>query len=466
MANDNPDVDRRPLRTLSGPERQLLHGALLGAFPDAAAVERMLSFRLNVQMDHIVPANATLASAMFEVIQWAEGRGQLPELMTAAVAEVPGNSRLEAVVRQLREEPGRTADARSMSPPPTPASPASPLALPRGRVMQLGLAAGAVLVGLAALWILFPVTINGYILYKNSDKTVKGAVVSVPATGVSSTTDDTGFFTLQGPRATRHLYVHVDGNQYEVVLGQRVGHRYAVVQPFADPTKQLTADQIAAVEKLVAAQPGRFRIEAGAARRDKLWPIGSTLRIAFLDGTAELKSLVKAAATEWTRHANIHFDFDASSENADVRVSFKDEMSFAYVGTDALAVPKGEATIVLGTIAEEAGPERQSTILHEFGHVLGLVHEYATPAGEERIDFDVVYAKAAKEMGWDRQTVDHNFRADANTSDAYLEKPFDPDSVMMSRLPSDWFSPPLQIGARTGLSAGDRAFIGKLYPPQ
>ena len=410
MANDNPD-DQRPRRALSGPERQLLHGALLGAFPDAAAVERMLSFRLNLQMDHIVPANATLSSAMFEVIQWAEGRGQLPDLMKAAVAEVPGNTRLEAVVRQLLEAPDRFTEGPSLAAAPTPAAPPSlPLAVPRGRGVW-GLAAGTVLAGLAALWFLFPVTINGYILYKNSDKTVKGAVVSVPATGVSSTTDDFGFFTLKGPRATRHLYVHVDGNQYEVVLADRVGHRYAVIQPFADPTRQLTADQIAAVEKLVSSQPGRFRLEDGSARRDKLWPVGATLRIAFLDGTAELKSLVKTAAAEWTRHANVHFDFEASRENADVRVSFKDEMSFAYVGTDALAVPKDEATIVLGTIAQEAGAERDSTILHEFGHVLGLVHEYATPAGEERIDFEVVYAKAAKEMGWDRQTVDHNFRA-------------------------------------------------------
>lgn len=466
MANDDHDLAGRQPRALSGPERQLLHGALLDAFSDAAAVERMLSFRLDVRMDHIVPANATLSSAMFEVIQWAEDRGQLPELMTAAVAEVPGNGALEAVVRKLLEQPQPAEAARPVptytsTVPPSPALPS-----PRGRAVRWGLALLAALSGLVALWTLFPVAINGYILYKNSDKTVQGAVVSVPATGSSSTTDELGFFTLRGPRTTRHLYVHVDGNQYEVVLGDRAGHRYAVVQPFADPTRQLSAEQVAAVERLVAAQPGRFRLEDGVARRDKLWPLGTTLRIAFLDGTAELKSAVKTAAAEWTRHANVHFDFDAAKENADVRVSFKDEMSFAYVGTDALAVPKDEATIVLGTIAQEAATERQSTILHEFGHVLGLVHEYATPAGEERINFAVVYTKAETEMGWDRQTVDHNFRSDANTSDAYLEKAFDPDSVMMSRLPSDWFSPPLQVGARKGLSAGDRAFIGKLYPLQ
>ena len=98
MRNDDQDVERRPQRALNGAERQLLHGALLGALRDAATVERVLSFSLDVQMDHIVPAGATLSGAVFEVIQWAEGQGRLRELMKAAVAEVPGNAALESVV--------------------------------------------------------------------------------------------------------------------------------------------------------------------------------------------------------------------------------------------------------------------------------------------------------------------------------------------------------------------------------
>ena len=373
MANDDQNGDRPPQRALSGAERQLLHGALLGAFSDAAAFERMLSFRLNVQMDHIVPTNATLSSAVFEVIQWSEDRGRLEELMQAAAAEVPGNTALQTAVRKLLEEPEPTASAHTALPHAAAETQVSSIASPRGRAVQWGLGLAAVAAALVAAWILSPVTINGYILYKNSDKTVKGAVVSVPATGTTSTTDDFGFFTLRGPRATRHLYVHVDGNQYQAVLGERVGHRYAIVQPFAAPTRQLSAEQVAAVEKLVTAQPDRFRGGAGAARRDKLWPVGATLRLAFLDGGSEMKALVKSAIAEWIKNANLHVDFEAAKDNADIRVSFKDETSFAYVGTDALAVPKNEATLVYGTLAEEAAAERQNTILHEFGHVLGLV---------------------------------------------------------------------------------------------
>src|SRR6187402_1416766 len=138
MANDDKNGDRPPQRALSGAERQLLHGALLGAFSDAAAFERMLSFRLNVQMDHIVPTNATLSSAVFEVIQWWEDRGRLEELMKAAAAEVPGNTALQAAVRRLLEEPEPAASDNASSPRAAAEPRSSSIAWSRGRSVQWG----------------------------------------------------------------------------------------------------------------------------------------------------------------------------------------------------------------------------------------------------------------------------------------------------------------------------------------
>jgi len=469
MTHDGRDALDLPRRTMTGPLRRELHEALLSAFPTLGAFERMLNFALNVQLEQIARTDSNASDTMFDVIRWAEANGRVEQLIEAAVAEVPGNSALESLVLAWRTEPGPEPEPPAPpgpTPLPGPAPPpgrTEPPAVPRWRWVAAALL--LLLIGAVAFWILFPVKMNGYILYRNSDKTVKGAVVKVPATGSASTTDEFGFFMLQGPRATRQLYVHVDGNQYEVALVERVGHRYAIVPPVADPPKTLSAQQTATVEKLVKTEPGRFRVTDGAGRRGTLWPVGATIRVAFLDGSAEVKALVKSVVPEWSKDGNVRFDFDAKVEDADVRVSFKDPaMSYSFVGTDALAVPRREPTIMLGTIAQEGAPERESTILHEFGHVLGLVHEYATPAGEKRLNFPVVYDKAAKDMGWTRAQVDFNFRLSKKTPDAYQNKAFDPDSVMMARLPSDWFDPPLQIGARTGLSAGDRAFIARLYP--
>jgi hypothetical protein len=468
MTRDDRDALEPPRRTMTGALRREFHQALLSAFPNVGDFERMLNFGLSVPLEPIAPVRGSFADVVFEVIEWAEANGRVEELIAAAIAEVPGNTALESFVLKWRALPAPDPQPPPAPPPPEPGPSPTPQPPPPWPISRwIAGASALVLIGAAAFWIFLPVKMNGYILYKNSDKTVKGAVVKVPTTGSASMTDDFGFFTLQGPRATQRLYVHVDGNQYEFALVARVGHRYPIVPPVPDAPKALTAAQSTTVEQLVKAQPGRFRLERGAGRHGTLWPIGATIRVAFLDGSAEVRTLVRSIAAEWTKHGNVSFDFEAKPDDSDVRLSFKDPaMSYSYIGTDALAVPKDEPTIVLGAIARDNAPDRESTILHEFGHVLGLVHEYATPAGEKRINFAVVYPKAAKDMGWTKAAVDHNFRQSSKTPDAYDNKPFDPDSVMMARLPSDWFNPPLQIGARTGLSAGDRALIARLYPFQ
>ena len=54
----------------------------------------------------------------------------------------------------------------------------------------------------------------------------------------------------------------------------------------------------------------------------------------------------------------------------------------AYEGVKCLEVSKTEPTMNCGWLrADSPTEEIESTMLHEFGHVLGLVHEHANPAG-------------------------------------------------------------------------------------
>ena len=46
--------------------------------------------------------------------------------------------------------------------------------------------------------------------------------------------------------------------------------------------------------------------------------------------------------------------------------------SWSYLGTDATRVPKESFTMNLGFVD-------RSTVLHEFGHSLGLIHEHQSP---------------------------------------------------------------------------------------
>lgn len=46
--------------------------------------------------------------------------------------------------------------------------------------------------------------------------------------------------------------------------------------------------------------------------------------------------------------------------------------SWSYIGTDALHLPKESASMNLGFVDA-------ATVMHEFGHALGLIHEHQSP---------------------------------------------------------------------------------------
>lgn len=405
------------------------------------------------------PATITFDGAARDIwasiLEEAHKHGCVEALVDAARSEYQtyeGWLKVDALKRADQPHTGAAAAGEAPSQPPPV------IRSGKRKGWWIALAGSALLVLLTAVLVLifWPVTINGYILYTNSDKTVAGVGVSLPEAGVASRTNELGFFSVRGPRNSGHIFIHVDGRIIDTPIVNRLGHQYRVVPPIVDPPRLPTANETAKVEALAKNRPSLFRGERADGRPEKLWPIGTTIPVAFLDGNPELKAIVETVATQWTKFANVKFDFDASLDGSDVRVSFKDKFSYSYVGTDARGIAKNSPTIMLAITPTSS--DRESVVLHEFGHVLGLIHEYATPAGRARLDWSTIDKTGAKGM------IDVNLRVQDDLPSAYETKPFDPDSIMMTHLPSNWFSPPLQVGARTGLSQGDRTFIAMLYP--
>ena len=134
--------------------------------------------------------------------------------------------------------------------------------------------------------------------------------------------------------------------------------------------------------------------------RSKLWRVGSVVRIRFLEGDRKAHEMVKAAAAEWAKHANLRFEFVPDGK-AEVRVKFDaSNGSWAYLGTDALVVPDDEATMNLGYLDRR-------TVLHEVGHVLGLIEEHQNPKADiawdrERITRDL----SGPPNFWDLETIE------------------------------------------------------------
>jgi hypothetical protein len=187
----------------------------------------------------------------------------------------------------------------------------------------------------------------------------------------------------------------------------------------------------------------------------KLWRNGSTLRMRFIGGTSAQRALASAATQEWSRYANLKFVL-VESGDAELRITFKaDNGSWAYAGTDALGVAMSEPTMNLGI------PEL-GAVLHEFGHVLGLIHEAQNPNAHLPWNREAVYREMTGPPNyWPREQVDLSILRPEKIS-GY--RAFDPDSIMMSAFAGKLFTDGVARGGKQVLSPSDKEFAAKLYP--
>lgn len=138
---------------------------------------------------------------------------------------------------------------------------------------------------------------------------------------------------------------------------------------------------------------------------------GRTLTVRFLEGNADLQEKVKEKALDWTRYANIKFEFVNGKEDADIQIAFQEGAgSWSYIGIDANTIDPGEPTMNFGWLdANTPDKEYTRVVKHEFGHALGLIHEHQNPAGGIKWDKNAVYqALGGPPNNWDKQTIDHN----------------------------------------------------------
>jgi hypothetical protein len=196
----------------------------------------------------------------------------------------------------------------------------------------------------------------------------------------------------------------------------------------------------------------------------KRWPT-SKLRISFLEGTSEQKDLVKQYANEWTKVANLKFLFDDSDPH--IRITFNENLgSWSYLGVDALSREAQDPTMNLGWILPQVSElEKKNTIIHEFGHAIGLLHEHQHPQGGIQWNKTRVYADMAQPPNeWSPEQVDHNlFRRYDEDITAFSK--FDPKSVMIYPIPKEWTTDGKGYGFDVdGISQSDEHLIKNMYP--
>jgi hypothetical protein len=195
----------------------------------------------------------------------------------------------------------------------------------------------------------------------------------------------------------------------------------------------------------------------------KQWQPGQQLRVQFLDGDSRLHSRVEAHARSWLDYANLAFSF-GNSPDAEIRISFKGRGYSSMVGTDAMGIAGPSPTMTLANFTADT-PELllRRTVLHEFGHAIGCIHEQASPAVAIPWNKAKVYEYYARTQGWDREKIERNVLVRYGSADTkYTEH--DPASIMQYPVDKALTDGRFETGWNNDLSTQDKAFIAQLYP--
>ena len=154
---------------------------------------------------------------------------------------------------------------------------------------------------------------------------------------------------------------------------------------------------------------------------------------------------------------DLNIKFVKKGESSIVRIGFNPTGgAWSLVGTDHLK-SNNKTTMNFGWL--DVG-----TIIHEFGHMLGLIHEHQNPKGKSiKWDKDKLYAWAGSTQGWSKEMIDKNI-IDKYDSDIINGSKYDPDSIMLYFFPAKVTTDKKGTQQNVRLSRYDVIYINKMYP--
>ncbi|MDB5269081.1 MAG: peptidase [Hymenobacter sp.] len=189
----------------------------------------------------------------------------------------------------------------------------------------------------------------------------------------------------------------------------------------------------------------------------KYWPVGTILKIKFLGGSNVNRAKVRNIIMKWLPFVNLRFQF-VEQGDAQIRISFTTaEGSWSYIGTDALGIPADKPTINYGWVSE-------TNVLHDFGHALGLIHEFQNPYTQFPWNEKKVYALyESPPYFWSREDIKNNLLTPVSKTQLGPYRNFDANSIMMYEFPSQLTDGKVK-SVINGLSPSDRALVARIYP--
>jgi hypothetical protein len=189
------------------------------------------------------------------------------------------------------------------------------------------------------------------------------------------------------------------------------------------------------------------------------------IKVKFLDRSPFLEPLIIQCAKEWETYANIKFNF-VENEDADVRISLhQDNTSWSKLGNECLSVTdQNIPTMNFGWFNKFTDhTEIKRTTLHEFGHVLGCIHEHQSPAGNIPWDVNTIRRVYTTAMGKTEEWVQRNILGKFPEGDISNSN-YDEHSIMHYPFDGMFTTTGKPYGVNWNLSAQDKIFIKSCYP--
>jgi len=146
------------------------------------------------------------------------------------------------------------------------------------------------------------------------------------------------------------------------------------------------------------------------------------------------------------------------TDDGDIRIKLDNRSgAWSYVGNQSKTISMDQPTMNFGWLDV-------STIIHEFCHALGMVHEHQNPYGKG-IDWNLkkLYSWAMTTQGWDLYTTCQNI-----TKRYAIEQVngsnYDPDSIMLYSYPAWLTNNKVGTYRNIVLSETDKTWLSAIYP--